>query len=155
MAESIMRRDGSDKFIAYSAGSDPKGQINPWAIKTLEAYGYPTDRLHSKSWQEFSKPDAPKLDFAFTVCDSAAKEICPVWPGQPMTAHWGIEDPTAFEGNEIEKQRAFNLAFKYLKTRIHLLLAVPIKRLDRLALKTQLDEIGSAEGATLTAAIKS
>lgn len=154
MAESIMRRDGADKFVAYSAGSDPKGQINPWAIKTLEAYGYPTDGFHPKSWEEFAKPGAPKLDFAFTVCDSAANEVCPVWPGQPMTAHWGIEDPASFEGNDIEKQRAFNLAFKYLKTRIHLLLAVPINRLDKLSLKNRLDEIGGAEGATSTAAIK-
>lgn len=155
MAESILRRDGQGRFIPYSAGSQPAGEINPMAIKTLEAYGYPTDGFRSKNWEEFTKEDAPKLDFAFTVCDSAANEICPVWPGQPMTAHWGIEDPVKFEGTDIEKQKAFNLAFRYLKTRIHLLLAVPIKRLDKLAIKHALDEIGSSEGATYKAASES
>ena len=108
LAESILRKNGGGRFNAYSAGSHPKGRVNPFALKTLEAYGYPAEGFRSKSWDEFAAPDAPKLDFVFTVCDSAAGETCPVWPGQPMTAHWGIEDPAAVEGTRyFEKERAF------------------------------------------------
>lgn len=148
LAEGILRKDGAGRFNAYSAGSQPKGVINPYALKTLAEFGYPTDGFRSKSWDEFAAPDAPKMDFVFTVCDSAAGEACPIWPGQPMTAHWGIEDPAAVEGSDLEKQRAFNEAFRYMKNRISLLLAVPIARLDKLALKNRLQEIGESEGAT-------
>jgi arsenate reductase len=148
LAESILRKDGKGRFNAFSAGSHPKGEINPFALKTLASYDYPTDGFRSKNWEEFATPTSPKLDFVFTVCDNAAGEACPIWPGQPMTAHWGIEDPAAFEGTEIEKQRAFNLAFRYLKNRISLLLALPMDRLDKLALSQKLREIGETEGAT-------
>lgn len=148
LAEGILRKDGAGRFNAYSAGSQPKGVVNPYALKTLAEFGYPTDGFRSKSWDEFAAPDAPKMDFVFTVCDSAAGEACPIWPGQPMTAHWGIEDPAAVEGSDLEKQRAFNEAFRYMKNRIWLLLAVPIARLDKLALKNRLQEIGESEGVT-------
>ncbi len=148
MAESILRKEGVGRFKAFSAGSHPKGVINPYALKTLEAFDYPTDGFRSKNWEEFAAPGAPVMDFVFTVCDNAAGEACPMWPGQPMTAHWGIEDPAAVEGADLEKQRAFNLAFRYLKNRISLLLAVPITRLDKMALKSRLREIGEIEGAT-------
>jgi arsenate reductase (thioredoxin) len=155
LAESILRKDGAGRFNAFSAGSHPKGVINPLAIKTLAEYGYPSEGFRSKSWQEFATPDAPQLNFVFTVCDNAAGEACPIWPGQPMTAHWGIEDPAAVEGTDIEKQRAFNLAFRYLKNRISLLLALPIHRLDKLALTNRLREIGETEGASHKAEIQS
>lgn len=148
LAEGILRRDGAGRFNSFSAGSQPKGIVNPYALKTLAAYDYPTDGFRSKSWEEFVAPEAPVMDFVFTVCDNAAGEACPVWPGQPMTAHWGIEDPAAMEGSDFEKQAAFNLAFRYLKTRISLLLATPIARLDKLKLKARMQEIGEAEGAT-------
>lgn len=148
MAESLLRKDGAGQFNAFSAGSHPKGVINPYAIKTLEAYDYPTDGFRSKNWDEFAAPGAPAVDFVITVCDNAAGEVCPIWSGQPMTAHWGIEDPAAVEGSDLEKQRAFNLAFRYLKNRISLLLATSIARLDKLALKNRLREIGEIEGAT-------
>ena len=148
LAEGILRKDGAGRFNAYSAGSQPKGVVNPYALKTLAEFVYPTDGFRSKSWDEFAALDAPKMDFVFTVCDSAAGEACPIWPGQPMTAHWGIEDPAAVEGSDLEKQRAFNEAFRYMKNRIWLLLAVPIARLDKLALKNRLQEIGESEGAT-------
>ena len=125
MAEGILRKDGAERFNAFSAGSHPRGAINPFAIRTLKEYGYPTEGFRSKNWEEFAAPGAPELNFVFTVCDNAAGEVCPVWPGQPMTAHWGIEDPAVIEGSDIEKQRAFNLAFRYLKNRITLLLALP------------------------------
>ena len=114
LAESILRKDGAGRFNAYSAGSQPKGVVNPYALKTLAAFGYPADGFRSKSWDEYAQSGAPKMDFVFTVCDNAAGEVCPIWPGQPMTAHWGIEDPAAFEGSDIEKQRAFNEAFRFL-----------------------------------------
>ena len=149
LAEGILRKDGVGRFNAYSAGSQPKGTVNPFALKTLEGFGYPADNFRSKSWDEFAVPGAPVMDFVFTVCDSAAGEACPIWPGQPMTAHWGIEDPAAVEGTDIEKQTAFNLAFKYLRTRIDLFLNLPIASIDRMALGTKLNEIGRSEGATL------
>jgi len=148
LAESILRRDGVVRFNAFSAGSHPKGRVNPFAIKVLSAYGYPTDGFRSKGWDEFAAPGAPELDFVFTVCDSAANEACPVWQGQPMTAHWGIEDPAAVEGTDIEKERAFNLAFRYLKNRISVFISLPIRSLDRMALGAKLREIGQMEGAS-------
>jgi arsenate reductase len=148
MAESILRKEGAGRFNAYSAGSRPKGTVNPYAIKTLKEFDYPTEGLRSKSWEEFATPGAPVMDFVFTVCDNAAGEACPIWPGQPMSTHWGIEDPAAVEGADLEKQRAFNLAFRYLKNRISLLLATPIARLDKMTLRNRLREIGEIEGAT-------
>jgi arsenate reductase len=148
MAESILRKIGAGRFNAYSAGSHPKGTVNPLAIKTLEAVGYPTDGMRSKDWEEFAVADAPKMDFVFTVCDNAAGEACPAWPGQPMTAHWGIEDPAVVDGTQIEKERAFALAFRYLKNRITMFIALPIKSLDNLALNSRLNEIGQIEGAS-------
>ena len=136
------------RFNAFSAGSQPKGAVNPYALKTLETMGLPTDGFRSKSWDEFAAEGAPQMDFVFTVCDSAANEICPVWPGQPMTAHWGIEDPAAVEGTDIEKQRAFATAFRYLRNRIDQFLAIPMRRLDKLAIAARLREIGELEGAT-------
>jgi arsenate reductase (thioredoxin) len=148
LAESILRKDGGGRFNAYSAGSHPKGRVNPIALKTLEAYEYPAEGFRSKSWEEFAAPDAPALDFVFTVCDSAAGEACPVWPGQPMTAHWGIEDPAPVQGTAIEKERAFNQAFRYLKNRIAVFIALPIRSLDQLSLAKRLKEIGRMEGAS-------
>lgn len=148
LAESILRKDGGGRFNAYSAGSHPKGRVNPLALKTLEAFEYPAGGFRSKSWEEFAAPDAPALDFVFTVCDRAAGEVCPAWPGQPMTAHWGIEDPAAVEGTTIEKQRAFNQAFRYLKNRIAVFTALPVRCLDTLSLANRLKEIGRFEGAS-------
>jgi arsenate reductase len=150
LAESILRKDGAGRFNAFSAGSQPKRQINPFALKVLEAYRYPTDGFRSKSWDEFAVPGAPELDFVFTVCDYAANEVCPIWPGQPMTAHWGIEDPAAVEGIDVEKERAFNLAFRYLKNRISVFISLPIRSLDKMALGAKLREIGQMEGASST-----
>ena len=147
LAEGILRKDGGGRFNPYSAGSHPKGRVNSLALKTLEAFEYPVEGFRSKSWEEFAAPDAPVLDFVFTVCDSAAREACPVWPGQPMTAHWGIEDPAAVEGTEIEKERAFNQAFRYLKNRIAVFIALPVRSLDQLSLSNRLQEIGRMEGA--------
>ncbi len=148
IAESILRKDGAAHFNAFSAGSHPKGEINPFTLKALAAYGCPTDGFRSKSWDEFAAPGAPQLDFVFTVCDSAAGEACPIWPGQPMTAHWGIEDPAAIEGTNIEKERAFNTAFRYLKNRISVFISLPIRSLDKLTLNAKLREIGRQDGAT-------
>jgi arsenate reductase (thioredoxin) len=148
LAEGILRKDGAGHFNAFSAGSHPKGVVNRMAIKVLGALGYPADGYRSKSWDEFAKPGAPQMDFVFTVCDSAAGEACPIWPGHPATTHWGIEDPAAVEGSEIEKERAFFQAAKYLKTRISLFLNLPIASLDQVSLASRLREIGYAEGAT-------
>ena len=148
LAEGILRKDGSPHFNAFSAGSYPKGTVNPLALKTLEGYGYPTEGLRSKNWDEFSGENAPSMDFIFTVCDDAAAEQCPVWPGHPASAHWGIPDPSHFVGTDLEKEAAFVTAFKYMKTRISLLLALPLDRLDRLAVSSRLAEIGKSEGAS-------
>src|ERR1700735_470667 len=148
LAEGLLRKDGAGRFNAFSAGSHPKGIVNPFALKVLSAYGYPTDGFRSKSWDEFAGADAPEMDFVFTVCDSAAGETCPFWPGQPMTAHWGIEDPAAVEGSAIEKERAFVTAFKYLKNRISVFISLPIRSLDKMALRARLRDIGCLEGAT-------
>lgn len=152
MAESILRRVEPRRFNAFSAGSHPKGVVNPFAIKTLEAYQCPIEGLHSKDWAEFATPGAPVLDFVFTVCDNAAGEVCPAWPGQPMTAHWGIEDPAMVDGTDIEKERAFALAFRYLRNRILAFGALPVRSLDSLSLGSRLREIGAMEGATRASA---
>ncbi len=148
LAESILRKDGLGRFRAFSAGSHPKGVVNPFAIKVLESLDYPTDGFHSKGWDEFAAPGAPEMDFVFTVCDSAAGETCPVWPGQPMTAHWGIEDPAAVEGTDIQKEAAFVLAARYLKNRISVFINLPLKSIDQLSLNKKLREIGALEGST-------
>jgi arsenate reductase (thioredoxin) len=148
IAESILRKDGAERFKAFSAGSHPKGAVNPFAVKVLESLDYPTDDLRSKSWDEFAAPGAPEMDFVFTVCDTAAAETCPVWPGQPMTAHWGIEDPAAVKGTDIDKERAFVLATRYLKNRISIFRSLPIRSLDKMSLNAKLREIGQLEGAT-------
>lgn len=154
LAEGILRSEGIGRFRAYSAGSQPKGAVNPFAVETLEAFGYAADGLSSKSWSDFAGRDAPQMDFIITVCDNAAGETCPVWPVHPATAHWGIEDPAAVEGSDVEKRKAFNLAFKYLKNRIDLLLATPLSRLDKIAAQNRLAEIGKVEGATQMAGTK-
>jgi arsenate reductase len=148
MAESILRKDGGGRFRAFSAGSMPKGAVNPLALEVLASYGYPTDGLASKSWDVFACPNAPEMDFVLTVCDNAAGEACPLWPGQPITAHWGIEDPAAAKGSGIDKERAFVTAFRYLRNRISLLVNLPSTSLDRLALTRHLQDIGRIEGST-------
>jgi arsenate reductase len=142
MAEAILNFKGKPRFTAYSAGSHPSGAVRPEAISRLEAGRMPTQGLRSKSWDEFAKPDAPKLDFVFTVCDSAAKEVCPIWPGQPMTAHWGVLDPAAVKGSPQEVERAFREAFTILDRRISLFLSLPLSSIDKLALKKEIDKIG-------------
>jgi arsenate reductase len=142
MAETIMNKKGFPTFTAYSAGSHPKGEVHPAAIRQIEIAKLPTAGLHSKDWSEFAEPGAPKLDFVFTVCDNAAKEVCPVWPGQPMTAHWGVPDPAEVEGTPEQVQKAFLDAFMTLERRISLFLCLPLASLDKLAIKKQIDSIG-------------
>ena len=150
LAEAILNREGRGKFKAYSAGSHPKGEVHPMALKTLDEMGFPTEGYRSKNWEEFAAPGAPQLNFVFTVCDNAAGEVCPVWPGQPMTAHWGIEDPAAAEG---ERQRqGFRDAFFFLQRRISLFLALPLESIDELSLQTKLREIGRTRDNTPNAA---
>ena len=144
LAEAYLNQAGRGRFRAYSAGSKPGGRVNPFALELLEKSRLDTSGLRSKSWDEFAAAGAPQMDFVFTVCDSAAAEPCPYWPGQPMTAHWGVPDPAAVEGGDEEKRRAFRNALAVLSTRINLLLNLPVEKLDRLALKTKLDEIGAA-----------
>jgi len=144
MAEAILNFKGKSRFTAYSAGSHPSGQVRPEALKRLEGARIPVQGLHSKSWDEFSKPGAPKLDFVFTVCDNAAKEVCPIWPGQPMTAHWGVPDPAAVQGSPQEVDRAFREAFTILDRRISLFLSLPLTSIDKLALKRKIDQIGES-----------
>jgi arsenate reductase len=148
LAESILRKDGQGRFRSFSAGSDPKGAINPFALKALESLGYPIDGMRSKSWLEFATPDAPAMDFVFTVCDNAAGEACPIWPGQPITAHWGIADPADVEGTATQKLAAFLTAFRHLKNRIAAFISLPLSSTDRLSLDRQLGEIGRSEGST-------
>jgi arsenate reductase len=148
IAEAILNRAGRGHFKAFSAGSHPKGTVNPRALDLLRKFNYDVATLRSKSWAEFAKPGAPDLDFVFTVCDNAAGESCPLWPGQPITAHWGIPDPAAAEGSEAEIALAFKDAYRMLNRRIDLLLALPIQKLDRLVLTTRLKEIGRGEGTT-------
>ena len=142
MAEAIMNYKGRPNFTAYSAGSHPSGVVRPEAIAELEKAHLPTNGLRSKSWDEFARPDAPKLDFVFTVCDNAAKEVCPIWPGQPITAHWGISAPTAVRGTDEEIQRAYREAFVTLESRISLFLSLPLTTIGKLAIKKEIDKIG-------------
>ena len=144
LAEAILDHRGAGKFAAYSAGSHPKGKVHPLAIELLDRLQLPTAGLRSKSWDEFAKPGAPQLDFIFTVCDNAAGEVCPIWPGQPMTAHWGVEDPAAVEGNVETQRAAFKKAFNELEARIKVFASLSIASLDRSRLKARLDEIGKA-----------
>jgi arsenate reductase len=152
MAESILRGLGGDRFNAFSAGSHPGGIVNPLAIKTLQSFQFPTEGLRSKSWNEFAVPSAPIMDFVLTVCDQAAGEACPVWPGQPMSAHWGIEAPSAVQGHEIEKEKAFVQAAKFLRNRISIFISLPIASLNEIALRRKVEEIGAMEGASPKAA---
>jgi protein-tyrosine-phosphatase len=142
LAEAILNRDGMGRFQAWSAGSHPKGDVHPYAIDLLDGLNFDTSFARSKSWDEFATPGAPAMDFVFTVCDQAAAEACPVWPGQPMTAHWGVPDPAAVEGNEAERRLAFSDTFRMLNNRISVFTSLPIDSLDSLALQRQLDEIG-------------
>jgi arsenate reductase (thioredoxin) len=148
LAEAILNKLGHGKFRAYSAGSQPKGEVNPQTINLLKGLGYDTSALFSKSWNEFAKPSAPQFDFIFTVCDDAAGEACPVWPGKPATAHWGIADPAAVRGTEVEVARAFRDAYQYLSRRIELFAALPFRALDEISLSAKLKEIGRSEGAS-------
>jgi arsenate reductase len=148
LAEGILARDGQGKFRAYSAGSQPKGMVNPFAIKVLQNFGYSTEGLSSKSWDVFASSDAPKMDFVFTVCDNAAGETCPLWPGQPMTAHWGIADPASVEGTDLDKERAFIEAFRFMRNRIQAFISLPMSAIDKMALKQELSTIGLMEGST-------
>jgi protein-tyrosine-phosphatase len=142
LGEAILNKIGKGKFVAYSAGSIPKGEVHPRALALLRRLDFPTDGLRSKSWDEFAQPGAPSLDFVFTVCDNAANEVCPLWPGQPMTAHWGIPDPAAAKGTDEEIVTAFRDAFLMLQRRIELFANLPVKTLDRMSLKKHLDDIG-------------
>ncbi|HYX54232.1 MAG TPA: arsenate reductase ArsC [Candidatus Limnocylindrales bacterium] len=142
LAEAIMNQKGRPHFMAYSAGSHPKGAVHPGALAQLKRANLAVDGYRSKSWDEFGKPDSPRMDFVFTVCDNAASEVCPVWPGQPITAHWGVPDPAAVEGTDEEVQRAFHNAYLMLERRISLFLCLPLHKLDSLAIKKQVDEIG-------------
>jgi len=144
LAEAYLNSAGRGRFKAYSAGSKPGGRVNPYALELLEKSRIDTAGLRSKSWDEFAKPDAPKMDFVFTVCDNAAAEACPYWPGQPMTAHWGVPDPAAVEGTDEEKRKAFRHALSTLSTRINLLINLPMEKLERLTLQRKLQEIGKA-----------
>jgi arsenate reductase len=143
MAEALLNSIGLGKFKAYSAGSQPGGTVNPYAIDTMTRLHLPTEGLRSKDWNEFAGPDAPALDFVFTVCDNAAGEVCPVWPGQPMTAHWGVSDPAAFKGSDEETKKVFWEAAVILKRRIELMLSLPMRSLDRLSLQRELKDIGT------------
>jgi arsenate reductase (thioredoxin) len=142
LAEVLLNQKGKPNFHTFSAGSHPTGRVNPYAIRQLETAGLPTTGLRSKSWDEFAKPGAPQMDFVFTVCDNAAHEVCPVWPGQPVTAHWGVPDPAAVVGSSEQIERAFREAFVTLDRRIGLLLNLPLASLDQLAIKKEVDRIG-------------
>ncbi len=143
LAEAYLAERGAGRFHAYSAGSDPKAAVHPVALDTLSRVGFPVDGLRSKSWGEFAGADAPKLDFVFTVCDNAAGETCPVWPGQPLTAHWGIPDPAAVEGSPAEIRAAFSEALRLMRNRIELFLALPLASIDRMSLQSRLNDIGT------------
>lgn len=159
LAESILRKDGAGRFRAFSAGSAPKGAVHPLALRVLQHMNYPTDGMRSKSWTEFATPDAPVMDFIFTVCDNAAGEACPIWPGQPTTAHWGIDDPAEAQGTELEREAAFTTAFRYLKNRIGTFASLPLDsidafkgppldNMDKHILAAKLRDIGSLPGTT-------
>lgn len=142
LAEVMLNTMGKGRFNAYSAGSHPKGTVNPYALELLQKNRLPTEGLRSKDWEEFARPDAPPLDFVFTVCDNAAGEVCPIWPGQPMTAHWGIPDPAAVEGSDEEKRKAFFRAYNQLQHRLSIFVNLPLDKLDRMALQRRLEAIG-------------
>ena len=142
LAEAYLNSAGRGRFKAYSAGSHPTGKVNPFAIELLAKHTLPTEGLRSKNWDEFARPGAPQMSFVFTVCDNAAGEVCPVWPGQPITAHWGVEDPAAVVGTDDEKRKAFLKAFTQLAARINLLANLPVEKLDRLTLQAKVSEIG-------------
>jgi arsenate reductase len=144
MSEVMVNAMGAPRFRAFSAGSHPTGRVNPFALELLQKNRLPTEGLRSKDWDEFARPGAPELDFVFTVCDSAAGEVCPIWPGQPITAHWGVPDPAAVEGTDEEKRRAFFKAYSTLQNRIQLFLSLPLAKLDRVALTQRLKEIGGS-----------
>jgi arsenate reductase (thioredoxin) len=146
MAEAILNRLGAGKFRAFSAGSHPAGKVNPIALTLLRKMNYDVSNLRSKSWEEFARPDAPKLDFVFTVCDDAANELCPIWSGQPMTAHWGLPDPARATGNDAEWELAFDDCYRMLNQRISIFTSLPIESLSRLSLQRQLEEIGRSPG---------
>ena len=148
MAEAYLNAAGKGRFVAYSAGSHPGGKVNPFALELLHKNRIDTAGLRSKSWDEYSKPDAPALDFVFTVCDNAAAEVCPIWPGHPINAHWGVNDPAAVQGRDEDKRRAFFRAYTQLSSRINLFLNLPLDKLDRLVLKKKLEEIGKAGSET-------
>ena len=150
MAESLLNHLGRGRFRAFSAGSHPTGRVNPFALATLERNHLSTDGARSKSWDEFATPAAAPLHFVFTVCDRAAQEMCPLWPGQPMTAHWGVADPAAVEGTDQEKERAFNLAFRELAARIGIFTSLRLEALDELAIKREIDAIGKMQPADAT-----
>jgi len=150
LGEALMNAVPGGAFRAYSAGSQPKGEGHPLALHTLSELGLSTEGFRSKSWDEFASPDAPQLDFVFTVCDNAAGEACPFWPGQPMTAHWGIEDPAAVSGSEIDKVNAFRDAARFMRNRINAFAALPLATIDRMSLRNRLSEIGRMDGATST-----
>lgn len=152
LAESILNRMGSGKFHAYSAGSQPKGEVHPEALDLLRRFNYVTDDLRSKNWEEFALDGAPLLDFVFTVCDNAAGEVCPVWPGQPMTAHWGIEDPAAVTASTEKQQQAFKTAYFQLERRLQIFINLPIISLDKLTLQSRLDSIGQTSDSQGSAA---
>ena len=149
LGEALMNKMGGGRFRAYSAGSQPKGDVHPMSLEVLDSFGYPTEGLHSKNWSEFTKPDAPEFDFIFTVCDNAAGESCPVWLGKPLTAHWGVEDPAAVEGDG--QRQAFVDALSYLKRRIELFLMLPLQSIDDMAMRSELAVIGRQEGASAKA----
>ncbi len=142
MAEAILAREGRGRFRAFSAGSHPAGRVHPYTIDLLTRLNHPVADLRSKSWDEFAQPGAPALDFVFTVCDNAASEVCPIWPGQPMSAHWGFPDPAAFEGSEAEKRAMFADVYRMIATRIGIFVSLPLASLDRLSLQRRLDDIG-------------
>jgi len=148
MSEAYLNAAGKDRFVAYSAGSHPGGKVNPFALELLRKNRIDTASLRSKSWDEYAKPGAPELDFVFTVCDNAAGEVCPIWPGQPISAHWGVNDPAAVPGRDEEKRRAFFRAYTELSARINLFMSLPLDKLDRLVLRKKLEEIGKAGSET-------
>ena len=146
MCEAYLNAKGQGRFRAFSAGSRPTGAVNPFTLETLSASGLSAEGFRSKSWDEFALPDAPRMDFVITVCDQAAGEVCPVWPGQPMNAHWGFADPAAFEGTDAEKRAQFREIFRQVRNRLDLFLALPIARLSRIALQKEVDDIGRSDG---------
>jgi arsenate reductase (thioredoxin) len=145
MAEALFNTIGKGRFKAYSAGSFPTGKVNPFAIEQVKTTGYPTQGLRSKSWDEFAKPDAPQMDFIITVCDNAAGEVCPVWPGQPISAHWGFEDPAAIEGTDEQKHAAFRKVCNQIYNRVRVFVELPLANLDHIAIKHEMDKIGSTK----------